>query len=261
MTSSAGRQWSGTVSPVAEGPPAQVSAPSVDSSPGTKLLPAVLSVIAGSVDVIGFLGLGGLLSAHITGNLVILAAHIVTGGAASIALVLSVPVFILVLALTRLLAAGLEAVGLASLRLLLLLQFLLLAGFLALCVAAGPHIDPNAANAILAGMLGVSAMAVQNALVQIALKGAPSTAVLTTNVTRFTMDVGEVLLGRNPDEVARARGRAKHTWPAIIGFTAGAGIGAACFAAVGLWSLTLPAALALLALAISPAARPDREQR
>jgi hypothetical protein len=60
---------------------------------------------------------------------------------------------------------------------LILVQFLLLAGFLVLCVAAGLRIDPNAAIAILAGMLGVSAMAVQNALVQISLKGAPSTAV------------------------------------------------------------------------------------
>ena len=42
----------------------------------TKLLTFVLSVIAGSVDVIGFLGLGALFIAHITGNLVILAARI-----------------------------------------------------------------------------------------------------------------------------------------------------------------------------------------
>jgi uncharacterized membrane protein YoaK (UPF0700 family) len=237
------------VSPEAEGPPAQVPAQPVDTSPGTKLLPTVLSVIAGSVDVISFLGLGGLFTAHITGNLVILAAHIVTGGAANVALLLSVPVFILVLFLTRLLAAGLEAFGLPSLRPLLLLQFLLLAGFLVLCVAAGPRIDPNAAKAILAGMVGVSAMAVQNALLQISLKGAPSTAVMTTNITRFTMDIGEVLLGRDTPDVARARRRANQTWPAIVGFTAGAGLGAACFAAVGLWSLALPAGLALFALA------------
>jgi len=37
-----------------------------------KMLPAVLSVIAGSVDAIGFLGLGGLFTAHVTGNLVVL---------------------------------------------------------------------------------------------------------------------------------------------------------------------------------------------
>jgi uncharacterized membrane protein YoaK (UPF0700 family) len=70
---------------------------------------------------------------------------------------LSVPVFIVMVGLTRLLAGGLASIGLASLRPLLLLQFLLLAGFLVLCVTAGPRIDPNATNAILAGMLGVSA--------------------------------------------------------------------------------------------------------
>src|SRR6202022_2017935 len=106
--------------------------------------------------------------------------------------------FFVMVGLSRLLAGGLESIGLASLRPLLLLQFLLLAGFLVLCVPAGLRIDPNATNAILAGMLGVSAMAVQNALVQISLKGAPSTAVMTTNITRFMMDVGDVMLGRKP---------------------------------------------------------------
>ena len=249
------------MSPEADGLVASVLAPSVDSSLGTKLLPGVLSLTAGSVDVISFLGLGGLFTAHITGNLVILAAHLASGDAAPVAPMLSVPVFMVVLSLTRLLVGGLESIGLASLRPLLLLQFLLLAGFLVLCVAAGPRLDPNAANAIVAGMLGVAAMAVQNGLVQISLKGAPSTAVMTSNVTRFMMDLGAMLLGRNPDEMAKARRRAQHTWPAIVGFTVGCGLGAACEAAVGLWSLALPAGLALLALAMGVAAKLDGGQR
>jgi uncharacterized membrane protein YoaK (UPF0700 family) len=129
-----------------------------------RLLPFVLSVIAGSVDVIGFLGLGGLFTAHITGNLAILAAHIVSGGDAPVALLLSVPVFMVALGVTGLLVSGLEFIELGSLRPLLVLQFLLLAGFLVLGVAAGPRVDPNAPGAIVAGMLGVSAMAVQNGL-------------------------------------------------------------------------------------------------
>ncbi len=76
----------------------RVSIPSVESSLSTKLLPTVLSVIAGSVDAIGFLGLGGLFTAHVTGNLVILAAHLVSGGAAPVAPMLSVPVFMVALA-------------------------------------------------------------------------------------------------------------------------------------------------------------------
>ena len=50
--------------------------PSTNSWFGIRLLPGVLSLTAGSMDVIGFLGLGGLFTAHITGNLVIVAARV-----------------------------------------------------------------------------------------------------------------------------------------------------------------------------------------
>jgi uncharacterized membrane protein YoaK (UPF0700 family) len=222
----------------------------VESSLSARLLPTVLSIIAGSVDTIGFLGLGGLFTAHVTGNLAILAAHLVGGSGAPVAPMLSVPVFVAALGLTRLLAGALERIGFASLLPLLLLQFLLLAGFFVLCASAGPRIDPDATKAIFAGMLGVSAMAVQNALVQISLKGVPSTAVMTTNITRFMMDFGEVMLGRKPADVAKARDRAMRTWPAIIGFAIGRGLGATCEAAIGLRSLALPAGLALLTVAM-----------
>src|ERR1700721_1458177 len=111
----------------------RVSTPSVESSLSTRLLPTVLSITAGSVDAIGFLGLGGLFTAHVTGNLVILAAHLASGGEAPVAPMLSVPVFVAALGLTRLLSSTLERIGFASLRPLLLLQFLLLAGFFVLC--------------------------------------------------------------------------------------------------------------------------------
>ena len=74
-------------------------------------LPAVLSVIAGSADVISFLGLDGLFNAHITGNLVIIAAHFVAGQMANMALLLSVPTSIVVLALTGLVAVWLSDFG------------------------------------------------------------------------------------------------------------------------------------------------------
>jgi uncharacterized membrane protein YoaK (UPF0700 family) len=51
------------------------SASQIHASSCVKLLPTVLSVIAGTADVTSFLGLG-LFSSHVTGNLVILAAHL-----------------------------------------------------------------------------------------------------------------------------------------------------------------------------------------
>jgi uncharacterized membrane protein YoaK (UPF0700 family) len=224
--------------------------PSVDDSSGLMLLPFVLSMIAGSTDVIGFLGLGGLLTAHITGNLVILVARIVANDPVPLSYLIAVPVFVIVLGMTRLLVAVLEQIGIGSLLPLLLLQLLLLCLSLAICHSAGPHVDPNTARTIFAGMLGVSAMAVQNALVRISIRGAPSTAVMTTNVTVFSFDVGEIWLGKDAKRSALARARAKHTWPAIAGFVIGCVLGAACEPAFGLQSLALPTGFALLAFVL-----------
>jgi len=214
-----------------------------------RLLLPVLSVIAGSADATSFLGLG-LFSAHVTGNLVILTAHIVAGRGDDASLILSVPMFILVLGLTRLLVAGLESVQVGTLRPLLLLQFALLGISFILSFPSGHHHDPLPANVAFVGQLCVAAMAVQNALGQLSFPGAPSTAVMTTNLARFIVDAGESLLGKNAVEKAEAGRRANETWPVIIGFTAGAGLGAACFAVAGLKALGLPGGLALLLLFI-----------
>ena len=236
------------------------SAPSADNWRALQVVLILLSITAGSVDAIGFLRLGGLFIAHITGNLVILAAHLAADDEAPLANIISFPVFIVALAVTRLLAAGLERMHVTLLRPLLLLQFLLLTGSLALCVGGGSRPDLNAANAIVAGMLGVSAMAVQNALVQISLKESPSTCVMTTNTTRFVLDLGEILLGRSRNDGVKAGERAKRSGLAIAGFVVGCGLGAGCQAVIGLWSLVLPTGLALVALVIAVAAKLDGTQ-
>jgi len=218
----------------------------------------VLSIVAGSTDTIGFLHLNGLFTAHITGNLVVLAARI-SGGDAQLAKMLSVPVFIVMVDVTIMLAAALKLIHRDPLRPLLLLQFLLLICFMALCTASDPRLDANATVAVAAGMLGVSAMAVQNALVQVSFKGAPSTAVMTTNIVRFATDLGEVLFGGDPADIASTRNRMARTLPVILGFAAGAGLAAVADMALGVRSLALPACLALLAVAITFAMPTDRQ--
>src|ERR1700731_583511 len=96
------------------------------------LLPAILSTTAGSVDVIGFLALGGLFTSHITGNLVIVAAHYVTGGFSQVGPLLAVPIFMAVMGLITLAANAIARPGATLLRSLLLLQTALLGAFLLL---------------------------------------------------------------------------------------------------------------------------------
>src|SRR5438445_10304403 len=97
---------------------------------GSYLLPVVLSTTAGAVDVIGFLALGGLFTAHITGNLVIVAAHYVTGGFSQVGPLLAVPVFIAVLGVVTLAGGAIERAGYSPRRALLALQAAPLAGWL-----------------------------------------------------------------------------------------------------------------------------------
>ncbi|MBS0350148.1 MAG: DUF1275 domain-containing protein [Proteobacteria bacterium] len=215
-----------------------------------KWLPALLSIIAGSLDVISFLGLNGLFVSHITGNLVILAVRIVHAGEAPVALVLAVPVFILVLILARLLMYRLELEKLSTLKPLLWLQFLFILGYCLLTFSHGTTINANSIPAITAGMFGVASMAIQNALVQLSLKSSPTTAVMTTNITRFFLDLGEYYLGTDPEAIKKARIRAWYTWPPIGGFILGCALGAFFENIFGLRALVLPAILALSAIFI-----------
>src|SRR6266699_2421080 len=216
---------------------------------GTWLLPTVLSTTAGAVDVIGFLALGGLFTAHITGNVVIVAAHYATGGFSQIGPLLAVPVFMVVMGLVTLASSAIARTGTMPLRPLLLLQTALLAGFLLLGIWFGRFTDADSSMAVLAGMLGVSAMATQNVLGKLALKGAPSTAVMTTNITQLTVDLVTLARRRgNADELAKARSRARMTFACVIGFVVGCAAGAALEVKFGLWALALPVVLSALAV-------------
>ncbi|WP_363351186.1 YoaK family protein [Methylocystis echinoides] len=208
----------------------------------------LLSVIAGATDTICFLGLNGLFTAHITGNVVVLAANLVTGKPAVASYLLSVPVFMFVLYMTRMLAIRFERIGLPPLRPLLFIQLLFLVACLEISVFDGSRLHPQSVAMLLAGMSAVCAMAVQNALAQIAFKKVPSTAVMTTNVTHFVLDLTELVHAR---DYAAARDRALRTLPVIAGFVLGCALGAIYQAAAGLWSLSLPTSLALVALLIA----------
>jgi uncharacterized membrane protein YoaK (UPF0700 family) len=219
------------------------------------LLPTVLSTTAGAVDVIGFLALGGLFTSHITGNVVIVAAHYVTGGFSQIGPLLAVPVFMAVMGVVTLATNAIAAPGTTPLRPLLLLQTALLAGFLLLGVRFGRFTDADSSMAVIAGMLGVAAMATQNVLVKLALKDVPSTAVMTTNITQLTVDLATLVRSRgDADELAKARRRALMTFLCILGFVVGCAAGAALQLKFGVWALALPVVLSALAI---PLGRPE----
>ena len=207
------------------------------------LLPATLSMTAGAVDVIGFLALGGLFTAHITGNLVVLLAHYITGNFGEIGPMLAVPIFVIVLGVVTLTFIR-KPTSIAR-RELLVLQLVLLACFLGFGAGFGAFPNPDSGMAVFVGMLGVAAMATQNAVVRFALPGAPSTAVMTTNIAQVTVDLARLLRGQLEDNERRTvQHRADATLFAVIGFLIGLAVGAVLEINFGFWSLILPVILA-----------------
>jgi uncharacterized membrane protein YoaK (UPF0700 family) len=217
-------------------------------------LPAILSTTAGAVDVIGFLVFGGLFTAHITGNLVVVAAHYVTGGFGQVGPVLAVPVFVAALGIVVLLFGGIENKG-RSRRALLVLHAALLAGCLGLGFAFGPFRNVDSPVAVLAGMLAVTAMATQNALVKLALVDSPSTAVMTTNTTQFIIDVAALVRVEEPEKLRKVRRRARVTFLCMAGFAGGCVAGAVFQLHFGVGALALPVILAALAVPLGETER------
>jgi hypothetical protein len=75
-------------------------------------LPTLLSFNGGYVDTAGYLALQGLFTAHVTGNFVTLAAALIHGTSGVIAKLLALPVFCVVILLTRLVSFNLPQRGL-----------------------------------------------------------------------------------------------------------------------------------------------------
>jgi uncharacterized membrane protein YoaK (UPF0700 family) len=200
------------------------------------------------VDVIGFLSLG-LFTAHVTGNLVVIAALLVRGGPPKVSQVLAVPVFIVVVGAVWLVAKVSDRRGPALVRPLLFVQCLLLTCVLTVSVRNNPALKPHGLMAMFVAMIAVSAMACQFALLRLAVPGAPSTAVMTGNLTSSVLSLLDGL-PRNQPLMEGPSGRWKKTLSLVVGFFTGCVAGAAGVSFLGDWAWSLPAVLAAAAFAL-----------
>jgi uncharacterized membrane protein YoaK (UPF0700 family) len=212
-------------------------------------IPALLSVVAGMVDLTGFLTLGNLFTAHITGNLVVIAALLVRGGRINPGQILAIPVFMIAVAATWLIAKASGRRGSSLMRLLLLIQFLLIACVLAFSVLTKPSGDPHGLMATIAAMIAVSAMACQFALLRLTLPVAPSTAVMTGNLTNACLSLMDANSRTQPlmmGDTERLRGSVN----LLIGFFAGCVAATAAVTYFSDWAWSFPAVLAAVAVAL-----------
>ena len=229
------------------------SKPSTEASTHSrfeKSLPTLLSVIAGMVDLTGFVNFH-LFTAHITGNLVMVSALLVSGSRVSEAQFLAIPVFVVAVAATWLIAKASGWRGPRLLRLLLVAQFVLIMCVLIVSVITKPSTNPNALMGTIAAIIAVSAMACQFALLRLTMPVAPTTAVMTGNLTTiflFLFDASahsQLLMMRDTEKV-------RGTTYLLIGFLVGCLMSAVAIGFLGHeWAWAVPAVASAMAMFLS----------
>ena len=212
-------------------------------------LPTLLSVIAGMVDLIGFLNLG-IFTAHVTGNIVVVGALIVRHSRVNPAQILAIPVFMLAVALTWLIAQASGRRGTGLMRPLLLIQFLLITCLLIFSAITKPSANPHGLMATIAAMIAVTAMGCQFALLRLTLPVAPSTAVMTGNLTTAVLGLVE-LSSRTQTVMESDSRRVTGALHLLVGFFVGCIVAAGAVMYLGDWAWSLPAALAAVAVTLS----------
>jgi uncharacterized membrane protein YoaK (UPF0700 family) len=209
-------------------------------------LPTVLSFNGGYVDTVGYLALQGLFTAHVTGNFVTIGAALVFGTSGIVAKLLALPVFCMVIILTRLVSFNLPPRW-PVLETMLTLKLLLLLVAAVLAIAMGPFANGDGAPAIIVGMTLVSAMAIQNAAHRVHMGAAPPTTLMTGTTTQIMIDIADMIRGVPGAAGDALRSRLRRMSVAVASFAVGAAAGALLFHAIGSWCFALPPVVAFLA--------------
>ena len=217
-----------------------------------------LCFLAGYVDTLGFLALFGLFTARVTGNFILIGAALADSSREMVLLkFLAFPAFIAGVAAARILIVAIEARGGAPLRPALLLQSVLLLGFMACGIAATPVGSHAGPLAMAAGLLGTAGMGAHSATSRLLLGHLAPTSMMTGNVTQIVIDLVDRLRGANDPGLAARCG--KFFWP-LAAFAIGCIAAAFAFHRFGFAALVVPILILVAMLALEAPESKTREQ-
>jgi uncharacterized membrane protein YoaK (UPF0700 family) len=213
--------------------------------PLPRLVPALLSFVAGYVDIFTFLGLFGLFVAQVTGSFVTAGAELVTHDESITGKVLAVIAFLLAAALSAAFIRFARYRRWEPLSLMLGLETALLAIFCLIILAGPPVTSVTDRSGIFAGVFAAMAMGMQAVIVRLLMRGVPQTNVMTGNLTQIAIETADLVSAwlrcvREPDdhghrrELAAVRARLFPVLAVALGFLAGAACGAVSYAKAGL---------------------------
>jgi uncharacterized membrane protein YoaK (UPF0700 family) len=231
-----------------------------------RAVPIVLSFVAGHVDVISYLGLFHTFVAFVTGTAIIMGEQLVVGDGRPFLKSVVLLGFIISTAGWVHLIRRQQARRLLV-PVLLIVEAGLLFLFFVLHRWTGPPDSQGDHVAILLALIGVTAMALQNALMALALRHHMPTTVMTGNLVRLLIFLLDAIHAKSPKSAAHS---AQKPAPkaslanfifVVLSFLAGILVGAAGYTVFGLDMMLFPAILLLVFSLVELAmrARPVRK--
>jgi uncharacterized membrane protein YoaK (UPF0700 family) len=226
---------------MADAQPGVTEKPAAEHGP---LFPLCLALTAGFADAFGYLGLHGLLTAHVTGNLAFMAVGIAQGSPHIIMKFLALPLFMIGVGLATLFITWVSQHRTLALAFSLILEAVLFA----LCILAGSLLPPcrstDDLTCFCVGTILIMAMATQNAIMRLPLQKLPSTTAMTTNVTEATVQWTHWVMGfgrkLSPEDKRALFGRAKTIGITVSAFAIGGVAGGVSAARIGYAGLLAP---------------------
>jgi uncharacterized membrane protein YoaK (UPF0700 family) len=192
----------------------------------TWLTTALLSFVAGYVDTIGFVALFSLFTAHVTGNFILIGATIASTSQTTQGLttkLLALPAFIVGVAITTIAIRALQEQHRKAAFWAVVVQIMLTILFMMMGLLAEPITSGDTPLVIATGLVGVCAMAVQNAASRLVFAEMAPSTVMTGNVTQLVIDAVDLIKNKaDVDAKALIHQRMRKMLPAVVAFAVGA---------------------------------------
>lgn len=210
-----------------------------NSSPSNSLtfwqryqIPVMLTTVGGAIDTIGFIGLLGFFTNHVTGNLVMAGAGLVKGGDGLWVKLGALPVFLITVIITKRLI-NITNPNKPILSNLLFAEVVFLIAFLASAVYFGPFEQAGTLEVAFTGFLGLTAFAIRNTAGKTIMGKMKPTLLMTGNTTQLGIDLSDYVFDRNNCNMDSLR----NSFTLVASFTIGALVGAVLFIYIGLWAI------------------------
>jgi uncharacterized membrane protein YoaK (UPF0700 family) len=199
---------------------------------------AVLAAVGGFMDAACFLGLFSVFTAHVTGNIAILASELARPIEGVLLRAEVLPAFACGIASAYIaMSARQPAAGDAGMRRGLLVQMAWFGFLLADLILPGPPATDSSASAYIITFCAGAGMGAQAATSRLCGRVAQATSVMTSNFTQFVIGIIDLFRGRRQPGDSR---QLALLGTVLMAFGAGAGAGALAEIRCGLASIAAP---------------------